>query len=200
MTYPGPPEQPQQPGQQPAQPYGTPPGYGAPAGGQPVYGTPPPPPGYPAAPPPGYPTPPGYGAYGEPPKKKRRRWPWIVLAVVVVLVGTLIVIGLVFGREGSGTPKEAVDKFWTALVAHDTGKAENYVCTGKDLTGKNDTAFQQLVDNLAGYDVGPEAGSGGERTFPVTVHLTPTEGAQDLIITTTVKKQTGKWYVCDLST
>ena len=102
--------------------------------------------------------------------------------------------------EGSKDPKQAVDKFWTALVAHDTKKAEKYVCNGKDLTGKNDTEFKQLVDALTGYSVGPEAGSGSSRTYPVTVKVTVSGVDQQLVITTTVKKQTGKWYVCDLST
>jgi hypothetical protein len=153
---------------------------------------PPPPPGYPA---PGYPAaPPPYGV----PPKKRRRWPWIVAGSVVVVVVALIVIGVVFGRTGSSSPRAAVDHFWTALVAHDTGKAEKYVCNGKNLTGKNDSAFKQLVDALNGYDVGTESGSGGTRVFPVTVHATIGGVNQDLTIQTTVKKQSSEWYVCDL--
>ncbi|HJQ42246.1 MAG TPA: hypothetical protein VJ831_04110 [Jatrophihabitantaceae bacterium] len=194
-TYPqAPPPQPygQQPGygQQPA--YGQQPGYGQPAYPQQGYGQPPAP-GYGA---PGYP--PGYppaGPMGEPPKRKRKKWPWIVGSIVVVLV-VLGIIGVVFGRTGSGDPHTATKRFWDALVQHDTKKAEKYVCSSKNLT--DNEGFTTLVNGLTGYDIGAEQGSGNTRKYPVDAHLSLNGQPTDLTIITTVKKSSGKWYVCDL--
>ena len=150
-----------------------------------------PPAGYPA----GYPAP-GPGGFAPPPRK-RRKWPWIVAGSVVVVVVALIIVGVVFGRKGSGDPHTAADKFWHALAQHDIKTAQKYVCSGKDLTG--DAQFKQLVNALTGYDIGAEAGSGNTRTYPVTLHLSLAGQTGDQVVITTVKKDTGQWYVCDLA-
>jgi hypothetical protein len=202
--------QPGQPGYgQPA--YGQPgqPGYGQPAYGQPAYGQPAY--GQPAYGQPAYGQPaygqPGYGQSGYPPAyppagpmgaptRKRKKWPWILGVIVVILI-VLGVIGIVFGRTGSGDPHTATQKFWNALVQHDTGKAEKYVCSNKNLTDNG--TFKTIVDNLTGFDIGAESGSGNTRKYPVTAHLTLSGQPTDLTIITTVTKNSGKWYVCDLS-
>lgn len=211
------PEGPQQPDPNaappPYPPVGPPPGSYPPPGsvpggypppayapqGYPQQGTPPP--GYPQ---PGYPSQPGgYGAYPPPgpggyapPPKKRRKWPWIVAGTVVVIVVALVVVGIVFGRKGSGDPHTAADKFWHALTQHDIKQAEKYVCSKKNLTGT--AGVKQLVDALTGYDIGAESGSGNSRTYPVTAHLSLAGQTTDQVFVTTVTKDTGKWYVCDL--
>lgn len=225
MSYPPPPQQPDP--DQGAEPregaYPPPPGSyppppaGAypppPAGAYPPAGSNPPPPGgYPQGgyPPGGYaqqpggypPAAPAYGAYppGPPeyaPPKKRRRWPWIVGGTVLVVVVALVIVGIVFGRTGSSDPHTAVDRFWSALAQHDQKKAEQYVCSNKNL--KANANFTQLVDGLHGYDIGSESGSGGKRVYPVTAHLTINGQTGDLTIDTTVTKSAGKWYVCDLA-
>jgi hypothetical protein len=208
MTYPGPPEQPDPASNPsyppppaypnlpptegttpPSYPAAPPPGYGQPPPG---YGTPPPP-GF--VPPFGYPAPPGYPAYGQLPPKKRRRWPWIVFTAVLVLVVVLVIVGVMFGREGSDNPKEAVSRFWAAAASHDLDKTERLLCPGKKLP---DT-FREAAASITSYSIGPESGSGSTRNFPVTVQLTYDGSPSTLIITTVVKKQTGKWYVCDFS-
>jgi hypothetical protein len=130
-------------------------------------------------------------------KKKRRKWPWIVGGIAVVVIVALVIVGAVFGRSGSDDPHSAVQKFWSALVANDTKKAEKYVCSNKNLT--DNANFKQLVDALTGFDIGAESGSGNTREYPVTVHLTVAGESGDQIVTTTVKKSTGEWYVCDLN-
>jgi hypothetical protein len=112
-------------------------------------------------------------------------------------VAVLIVVGLVFGRKGSGDPHTAADKFWHALSQHDVKQAQKYVCSKKDLTSS--AGFTQLVSALTGYDIGAEAGSGNTRTYPVTLHLSLAGQSGDQVVVTTVTKDTGKWYVCDLS-
>jgi hypothetical protein len=134
----------------------------------------------------------GYG-----PPKKRRKWPWIVAGTVVVIVAALVIVGLVFGRKGSGDPHTAADKFWHALAQHDIKQAEKYVCSNKNLTGS--PQFKQLVNALTGYDIGAESGSGSSRTYPVTLHLSLAGQTGDQVVVTTVHKDTGKWYVCNLA-
>jgi hypothetical protein len=128
----------------------------------------------------------------EPPKKKRKKWKWITGSLVVVLA-ILVVVGLVFGRKGSDTPHDAVNKFWTALTKHDIKKAQTYACSQKDLSSDKD--FKAGVDALASFSIGAESGSGGKRTYPVTIHSN--DGSAG-IITTTATKSAGEWYVCDL--
>ncbi|MDT4893364.1 MAG: hypothetical protein QOE97_2399 [Pseudonocardiales bacterium] len=172
------------------------PQYGQPQYGQPQYGQPQY--GQPAYGPPdafGYPAPYPAGGYLDAPKKKRRKWPWIV-GVVAVIAVVLVVVGVIVGRKGSGDPHTAADRFWSALVQHDTKAAAKYVCSNKNLT--NSAGFLRLVSDLRGYDIGSEAGTGNTRTFPVTAHLTENGQSADLVIVTTVTKKTGEWYVCDL--
>jgi hypothetical protein len=109
----------------------------------------------------------------------------------------LLVIGFLFGRTGSSDPRTATQRFWDALVQHDTKKAEKYVCTSRKLT--DNTGFKTVVDALQSYSIGDEQGSGGTRTFPVTAHLTLNGQSDDVTIITTVTKSSGKWYVCDLA-
>ncbi len=80
------------------QPQGQPPqGYGAPPGQQgPQYG--PPPPGW---------APPGAQPYGgEPPKRKRRKWPWVLLGLLVFLFGGCAV--LISSLGGDPAPEGSV--------------------------------------------------------------------------------------------
>jgi hypothetical protein len=177
------------PGYPADQTYPSPPGYDYPPG-----------PGYPAAPIPGYGPAQAYpgapaGMYAPP--KKRRKWPWIVGGIVVVVIAALVIVGVFFGRTGSGDPRTAVDKFWSALAQHDRGKAEQYVCSNKNLT--KSAGFTELINDLNGYTIGPESGSGGTRVFPVTAHVTVAAQNGDITIDTTVKRSAGKWYVCDLA-
>jgi hypothetical protein len=229
LTYPGGPQEPDPnappPGYPPApqgppespEPYQPPPGtfpppeppgaYQPPPGTFPPPGPPgayPPPGSYPPPGPPGYPQqPPGYGTYPPgpagyaPPPKKRRKWPWIVAGTVLLVVVVLVVVGLVFGRKGSGDPHTAADKFWHALTQHDTKQAEKYVCANKNLTGN--TQFKALVTALTGYDIGAESGSGNTRLYPVTLHLSQSGQTGNLVVITTVTKDTDKWYVCNLA-
>lgn len=187
-AYPPPAYPPPDPGAQPGYP---PPGYPPQApGAYPPGGYPPPAPGY--GPPPGYPPP--YGEY--PPPRRRRRWPWIVGGTVLVIVVALVIIGVVFGRKGSGDPHTAVDKFWSAVAAHDRAKAEKYVCNGKNLKGSD---IDQFVNEVQSYEIGPESGSGNTRIYPVTVHLTLNGQPEAPVIDTTAKKSAGKWYVCNVA-
>ncbi|MCY1142525.1 DUF4352 domain-containing protein [Actinoplanes sp. Pm04-4] len=110
MTYqphaeqPYPPNNAPQPGVygQPAQPgYANQPGFGGPP---PAYGAPTPQPAY------GAPTqpPPAYGALAPQAPKKRKKWPWILLAVVVVLIlGCVGLFTLVIG--GTKNAVETLD-------------------------------------------------------------------------------------------
>lgn len=187
-------------------PAGAYPPPGAAPGGYPppAYAPQPNQPGYPPPPNAGYPAQAGYGTYPPPgpggyaaPPKKRRKWPWIVAGTVVVVVVALIIVGVVFGRKGSGDPHTAADKFWHALSQHDIKQAEKYVCSKKNLT--SNTGFKELVSALTSYDIGAESGSGNTRTYPVTLHLSLAGQTGDQVVVTTVTKDTGKWYVCDLS-
>jgi hypothetical protein len=134
----------------------------------------------------------GYPA-GAGPQKKRRRWPWSVGGTALAVVVALVIVGVVFGRKGSGDPHTAVDRFWSAVAQHDRSKAEKYLCNGKNFRGSE---MDQFVQQVQGYEIGPESGSGGKRVYPVTVHLTQ---GNDRTFDTTVRKSAGKWYVCDLA-
>jgi hypothetical protein len=184
----------------PAEPQYPPPGYQPPPGypppGYPLPGYPPP--GYPAAPgypPPGYPAGPGYppptGAF--PPPRRRRRWPWIVGGIVVVLIVVGVLAAVLTGRTGSGDPRTAARRFWSALQTHDVNKAQKYVCPGKNL--KN---FQPLANAITGYDIGAETGTGNTRHFSVTVQATVAGASGERIFDTEVQKKTGEWYVCNI--
>ena len=149
------------------------------------------------------PQPPNYGQQYPPqwtpqvpPKPKRRRWPWIVGGTVLVIVVALVIIGVVFGRKGSGDPHTAVDKFWGAVAQHDRAKAEKYVCNGKNLKGSD---IDQFINEVQSYEIGPESGSGNTRIYPVTVHLTLNGQPEAPVIDTTAKKSAGKWYVCNVA-
>lgn len=198
--YPPPPVGPPGP-YQPPMPAEAPPGAYPPPGYSPPGAYPPPgsypPPGYgPAANAPGY-GPPGYPPpYGEyAPPRKRRRWPWYVGGAVLLVVVALVIVGVVFGRKGSSDPHTAVDRFWTAVVAHDRAKAETYVCNGKKLT----SGIDQFINEVQSYQIGPESGSGNTRVYPVTVHLTLNGQVGEPVIDTTAKKSAGKWYVCNIA-
>ncbi len=128
--------------------------------------------------------------------RRRRRWPWVVGACLVVLVVGAVIAGMLFGRKGSQTPHDAAQKFWTALVHHDTKTAQKYVCAKKDLTGA--ASFKQAVNDLTWFSIGPESGSGNERTYPVTLHLSANSQTEDGVLQTTVTKDAGQWFVCDL--
>jgi hypothetical protein len=114
-----------------------------------------------------------------------------------VLVVAVVLISVFNGRTGSSDPHTAVDRFWGALVQHDQKKAEKYVCGNKKLT--KSATFTQLVDELVGYDIGPESGTGGKRVFPVTLRGNVNGLLRESIVDTTATRSAGKWYVCDLT-
>jgi len=200
VSDPGPPHDPEPP--QPQYPPVPPPGYPpAPPGAYPM--PPPgypaaPPPGYAAAPPPGYPAPPGYPPMGAfPPPRRRRRWPWIVSGIVVVLIVVGVVAAALNGRTGSNDPHTAAQRLWSALSTHDVNKAQKYVCPKKQLKGND---YQSLANAITGYDLGPESGSGDTRHIAVTVHVSLGGAADSRLIDTVVQKDRGEWYVCDVVT
>src|SRR5687767_12902208 len=51
-----------------------------------------PPQGYPQQPPQGYGAPQGWGPPPEPPKRKRRKWPWVLLGLLALLFGGCAVL------------------------------------------------------------------------------------------------------------
>jgi uncharacterized protein DUF4352 len=93
------------------------PGQGQPGGEWQPQGQPPPgwqPQGYPQQPPQGYPQqpPPGYGPPAEPPKRKRRKWPWVLLGLLVFLFGGCAVLISSLGSDpapGGSVSGEAAD-------------------------------------------------------------------------------------------
>ncbi|HLY34477.1 MAG TPA: hypothetical protein VKQ07_08090 [Jatrophihabitantaceae bacterium] len=199
MSDPGPPDEPGYPAHQ--YPPAPPPGYPAAAQGYPAAPRPGyqpqgyqpqgyPPEGYP---PPGYP-PPGYPAPGFPPPRRRRRWPWILAGMAVVLVVVGVLASVFAGRTASHDPRTAAQRFWTAVSQHDVSKAQKYVCPGKNF--KN----EPLVNAIDGYDLGTESGSGNTRHFVVTVHVSVSGVTDDRLVDTVVQKKTGGWFVCDIVT
>jgi hypothetical protein len=136
-------------------------------------------------------------AFGDTPtKKKRKKWPWIVGGVVVILA-LLAVVGLVFGRKGSANPRDAVSKFWTQVKAHDLKKANDYVCQNKHVK-TDDANFRKLTNAVTAFSIGAETGSGGKLIYPVTLTLTVGGQTEPLVVPTTAVKTAGQWYVCGL--
>ena len=131
-----------------------------------------------------------------PPRPRRRRWPWIVAAAAVVIV-VASGLHLYFARTASSSPRGAVDHYWGALVSHDAGKAQGYICRGKTLPQKDTPFGKQFVASLTGYVVGAETGSGRTRVFNVTAQLNVSGRAYDFPLQTKVVKQWNGWFVCD---
>jgi hypothetical protein len=155
--------------------------------------------GYQTAPAYGAPAAPAYPAplaFVGPQGRRRRKWPWIVAAIVVVVIAAAIVIGFVFGRKGSGSPRQAAERFWSAVAAHDLNKAEQYACSSKRVS--RDADFKQFTNAVTGFDLGTESGTGNRRIIPVTVHLNLAGDSPNVTVQTTLTKSTGQWYVCDL--
>lgn len=157
-------------------------------------GPPYPPPALPPGPPPGLPLPGGYPL--PPARTRRRRWPWIVavLAVVIIAGGAL---HLYFARTASSSPRGAVDHYWSALVSHNADKAQDYICRGRTLPQKDTPFGKQFVASLTGYQVGAESGSGKTRVFTVTARLSVSGRAYDFPLQTKVVRQWNGWFVCD---
>jgi hypothetical protein len=134
-----------QPGQ-PGQPYGQPgqPQYGQPQPGQPQYGQPgqygqppagPPQYGQPQYGQPQYGAPGGPGGYGQPPQKKSPL-PWIILAVVVVLVGAgVLTFFLVRGGDDEPSTPVASSTAATSSAATSTPAMPSMDVNSGDLPG-----------------------------------------------------------------
>ncbi|MFJ2743196.1 hypothetical protein ACIO3O_26440 [Streptomyces sp. NPDC087440] len=114
-------DKPQQGGPSWGTPHGTP--QGGPGGPTPYANGPtpyPPPPGGP-----GGPTPyPGYGHQPPPPPRKRRRWPWVLLVLAILLFGGCAAIVAVIGKAVDDEDKRV------AKVAYEvTGDAKDVTIT-----------------------------------------------------------------------
>ena len=130
-------------------------------------------------------------------RPRRKRWPWVVGIAVILAVVVGGGLHAYFARTASSSPRAAVDHYWSALVAHDAGKAQDYICRGRQLPQK-DTAFgKQFVSSLRGYAVGGESGSGKTRVFAVVARLNVSGRAYDFPLQTKVIKQWNGWFVCD---
>ena len=179
--------------------YGPPPGqpqYGPPPG-QPQYGPPPgqppygPPPGQPLyGPPPGYPPVPGgpgYGPYGPPPGK-RSSTPWIIGGAVAVAA---VVLVLALGASSDSTgPTAVVGKYLKAAQHNDVKTALAITCDPLHGSISGDADAQ-----IKSYKVGKSAEKGDSASVPFTV--VDENGTEQGVAQ--MKKQSGKWKICDIS-
>ncbi len=135
------PNRPQQPPYgQPQPPYGQSPSPYGPS--QPPYGQPPPPYGQP---------PPSYAGSIPPQQpKKRRRWPWIVLGIVIVLLlacggGVFAVVQLIAHNPAT----DVVNHYYTAIENQDYATAFGYLDPNMKLTTSQGPGGQMTQDLFA---------------------------------------------------
>ncbi|WP_066898349.1 hypothetical protein [Mycolicibacterium houstonense] len=144
-----------------------------------------PPQGYPGQPYPSQPYGPGY--YGPfPPPKKKKAWPWVLLAIVAVIV---VAVGGVFGFKYYDLHRtvtytyEVTGTGTTALISHSynggasSGDTEVPLPWTKTFEGERDASFHLLANAFWGETVTCKVSIDG------TVIITKTESS-------------GKWAAC----
>jgi len=184
-------------GQPQQQPYGQPqqPQYGQPAQqyGTPQYGIPP------------IPT---YGPPQQPPKK-RRRWPWIVLGIVVVLVlvcgGGGLLLANFLTHNGA---TDAANQYYTAVEHQDYNTAFTYLdashltLNGQGLTQElyvqGAKLFDQAKGKLTAYSISSTSlnSNNGVNTAMLTVSETRNGSAYDVHVQ--LQQEGGAWKITSL--
>lgn len=165
--YPGP-----NPGQQPpygqpyqGQQYGQPPQPGAPQYGTPQYGTP------------------QYGAppqpYPAPPAKKKKKWPWVLGALVILLI---IILAATSGGGSDDTDTTADSGASSAAGQADPGDADSGDAEGEDAAAGLNTPVRDGKFEFVVTGVEPGLTSVGDNPY-----LTEEAQGQFVVVTMTVK-------------
>jgi hypothetical protein len=192
VTYPGDPNVPQQPYQQP---------YGQPVSGQP-YGQPVP--GQPYGPPSG--PQPGYGPPAPAPAGGQQGLKWALIGGAAFLVLVAVIVGgyFTFQKIFVDTPTEVVQAYFTEATRDhpDPSKLKPYLC--KDLATKlekdlsNDGTDNDSDSKVLTFKVNGETVSGDSATVytSFTVRDNDTARTTSHNLTMTLIKEDGDWKIC----
>lgn len=183
-------------------PSGTPSGSPGPSSQYPVppaqqYPTPPP--QYPSAPPPQYPTAPapGYGSgYPAPPvERKKRRWPWILVGILGLLV--LLIGGCSWLVFRAASPSIDAANEWVALVDEQRwGEAYDALCPAlRAEVDRADGEAELQNDFGAGIDA-YRISSFQNTNGNVSVGGQITVGGDERPVTFRMDDDSGQWRVC----
>jgi hypothetical protein len=170
---------------------------------------PPPPPPPPAAPPPaapaGFPAPPAWGAPpppggAVPTARRRRRWPWVLGALLAVIVA-LAVTGTLLFVQKIKPPIDAANDYLGELVDRDYEAAFDRLCEQdqadsspesfeRDMTGDN------ALDDIESFEVNPfDVDVDGDRATVAVDINSPDFDIED-VLDLRLQKEDGDWRPC----
>lgn len=139
---------------------------------------------------------PAYG-YQMPPAAKKSQLPWIIAAVLAVVVGVGVTLALTLGGNSgpgsAGDPVQAVQGYFNAAKSGSVSEAKQYVCSSQQATIEGGSDFTAL--SQASFSVGTATINGESATVPVTV----TAQGQSLTLKVGLIKESGDWKVCSMS-